>query len=196
MDKQFVLTVDWCQQGRRGVFCNKDGVAHVEDHELSCDETFAILGPFYLILDPKWVEMSDEAAKEYSLFVPLAEYSYEWGVAIRPEDKDVVELKKGTQVIYVPNHLQGKKDPRDPMNWTLGRGIQPGFIMGKKNDHEYWCRFWYADKNGLSFYAGYPELRTRSTSELVDESLLVLHNYTHKRWIKWAIDMIEGGSND
>ena len=74
------LTVDWCNQGKRGIFAKKDGTSFSKELQHEQEEMHDILGPFSLILNPESIELSDDELKEYHLFYPLAEYSNEYGI--------------------------------------------------------------------------------------------------------------------
>ena len=52
------------------------------------EEMSEILGPFAIILAPKSEEFTVEEVKEHTRFLPLAEYSYEFGRAIKPVPKE------------------------------------------------------------------------------------------------------------
>lgn len=84
--KVYFLTVEWCDNGRRGVFCSETGVAYRKDNEPHTDaEMMEILGLFWVILDPRSEEISRvELEESYTRFIPLAEYSNRWGIAVKP----------------------------------------------------------------------------------------------------------------
>jgi hypothetical protein len=88
MGIKFVLTVDWCNQGKRGIFCDKKGRAFWKDNEPHTHEEIdEVLGIFEMILAPQSIEITEIEVKEYNWFVPLSEYSDEFGVAIkRPKE--------------------------------------------------------------------------------------------------------------
>ena len=86
---RYFITVEWCDNGFRGVFCSKDGTAAAKDGEpYTTEELDNVLGPFSLILSPRSEEMSEADLERYTRFVPLAEYSYEWGIALTIEDQE------------------------------------------------------------------------------------------------------------
>jgi len=87
--KRWFLTTDWCSKGNRGIFCNRQGQAFSQEHEHTEDEIWAILGAFDLVLSPKSIELSEDELKEYHLFYPYAEYSGEFGVALKESKVDV-----------------------------------------------------------------------------------------------------------
>ena len=87
--KRWFLTVDWCNQGKRGIFCNlsngsafaKDDAPHTED------EIWNILDAFALVLSPQSIELSEEEVAQHNKAYPLAEYSNQYGYAIKAEGK-------------------------------------------------------------------------------------------------------------
>ncbi len=81
--KRWFLTVDWCNKGKRGIFCNLQGSSFGKDTQHSEDEMFEILGAFDLILAPQSIELSEDDLKEYNIFHPLAEYSNQYGIACK-----------------------------------------------------------------------------------------------------------------
>lgn len=81
MNKRFFLTVDWCSQGNRGIFCNKDGSSFSKDTEHTIDDFRDILDCFYMVLSPQSIEFDEEELKEYHRWRPLAEFSNEYGIA-------------------------------------------------------------------------------------------------------------------
>jgi hypothetical protein len=85
MNKYF-LTVDWCNKGRRGIFCSPTGNSFwKEEHHgpHTADEMFEILGMFELVLSPESILISEEELKEYNQYYPLAEYSDMYGYAAK-----------------------------------------------------------------------------------------------------------------
>lgn len=86
---RYFITVEWCNNGFRGVFCRKDGTAAAKDGEpYTVEEMDNVLGPFTLILSPRSEEMSEADLTQYTRWVPLAEYSHEWGIALTVEDQE------------------------------------------------------------------------------------------------------------
>jgi len=91
MEQAYFLTVDWCKRGQRGVFCRSDGAAFRKDEEPhSKAEIDEILGPFWLVLSPLSLLLTEAQLAEYTQFVPLAEYSHQYGIACKaaPEAED------------------------------------------------------------------------------------------------------------
>ncbi len=85
-EARFFITVDWCNKGCRGIFCRNDGKTWGKDDQPHTQEEIdKSLGVFWIILKPKSELMTIEQVKERSYFVPLAEYSNEWGIAMTEE---------------------------------------------------------------------------------------------------------------
>jgi len=84
-ESRYFITVDWCKEGRRGVFCNNTGVAYSKDTQHTTEEMDKILGPFWLILDPESTPFTEEELMEYKVWTPLDEYSGVFGVARRED---------------------------------------------------------------------------------------------------------------
>ena len=85
--KQWFLTVDWCSRGSRGVFCDTEGYAFSKNTQHTEDEMREILDVFFIVLSPKSIELSEDELMEYSQFIPLAEYSRRFGVAVKTRDE-------------------------------------------------------------------------------------------------------------
>ncbi len=85
---RWFITVEWCKNGHRGIFCDKEGNCCVADQKHTDDEMAEKLGPFWLILDPQSTELTMEQLQEYKQWYPLAEYSHVWGIALKQEVKD------------------------------------------------------------------------------------------------------------
>ncbi len=81
--KRWFLTVDWCNKGNRGIFCNKDGGSFGKETQHTEDEMWEILDAFAMILNPQSIELSEDDLKEYRRFYPLAEYSNQYGIACK-----------------------------------------------------------------------------------------------------------------
>jgi hypothetical protein len=88
------------------------------------------------------------------------------------ELRDVV-LKKGQQIVYLPDHIDLKNINQ---NWFYPNGAQPGFVTSGPSDRvgqeeAYFCRYWQYDyKRGIYV----PELRTTANSELTPSRCLIL----------------------
>lgn len=75
--------MDWCSRGHRGIFARNDGEAFSSENEHTEDEIENILDPFYLVLSPQSILLSEEELKAYHRFVPLSEYSGAYGVVLK-----------------------------------------------------------------------------------------------------------------
>jgi len=79
---RYFLTVDWCSQGRRGVFCNRYGKGYWKDDKPHTkEEMWEILGPFTPILAPQSLPYTEQDLAHCKWY-PLAEYSNEFGYAV------------------------------------------------------------------------------------------------------------------
>ena len=85
--KRWFLTVDWCNKGNRGVFCNNKGQSFSKETQHSDEEMYEILGAFALILAPQSIEMDETELSKYHLYTPLAEYSHQYGIAQKIKDR-------------------------------------------------------------------------------------------------------------
>ena len=82
----YFLTVDWCDKGERGVFCNLNGIGYPKEGEPHTEmEMMKILDVFWIILKPKSTLLTKEELTEYTYWYPLAEYSNQFGVALKSE---------------------------------------------------------------------------------------------------------------
>ena len=78
---RWFLTVDWCNKGKRGVFCDLQGQSFSQDTQHTEHEMWEILGPFSLILAPQSILLSEDELTEYHLYTPLKEYLGHYGIA-------------------------------------------------------------------------------------------------------------------
>ena len=86
---RFFLTVDWCSQGKRGIFCSREGNAFPKDGQPHTeDEMWEILGAFDLVLNPQSLLYTEEEVKEFTRWYPLGEYKEQYGYAVKPEVKE------------------------------------------------------------------------------------------------------------
>lgn len=85
MDKKYFVTVDWCNKGNRGIFCNRDGTAYFKETEHTQDDFWDILDCFSLILNPQSIAFTEEEVKQYTQWKPLGEFSNQYGVALKKE---------------------------------------------------------------------------------------------------------------
>ncbi len=81
--KRWFLTVDWCNKGNRGIFCSKNGNAFPKDSPHTENDFWDTLDCFGVILNPESTELSEDELKQYSRFVPLSEFSNQYGVALK-----------------------------------------------------------------------------------------------------------------
>lgn len=83
----FFLTVDWCARGRRGIFAHRDGSCFRKDNAPHTESEIAeILGPFTLVLSPESVEYTEQSFPYKATWMPLAEYSGVYGIAVSAGD--------------------------------------------------------------------------------------------------------------
>jgi len=80
--ERYFLTVDRCNQGKRGIFCGKDGNAFAQDEPFDDDRIWEILDCFYLVLSPQSIRLSESELKKYKHWYPLAEFSHQYGYAL------------------------------------------------------------------------------------------------------------------
>ncbi len=122
--KRWFLTVDWCNKGNRGIFCNDNGESFGKGAEHTEEEMWQILGTFAMILNPQSIELTKEQLKEYCRFIPLAEYSDKYGVACKTQVLGAVNMerinfveidKKGNYSI----RLTGGTEPEQQKRVTL-----------------------------------------------------------------------------
>ena len=81
--KRHFITVEWCKNGKRGIFCDKDGGAYSQEDAWSKSEMWEILGAFAMILSPQSRAFSEEEIKQYHNWIPLAEYQHAFGIALQ-----------------------------------------------------------------------------------------------------------------
>lgn len=79
---RYFITVDWCNEGNRGIFCDRNGKAFPKDNEPHTEEEMSeVLDLFEIVLNPKSEPFTEEEFKKYRRFKPLAEYSNQYGIA-------------------------------------------------------------------------------------------------------------------
>lgn len=83
--KRYFLTVDWCDKGKRGIFSDRNGKVFGKDTQHTDEEMLEILDCFNIILSPQSLPFSEEEVAKYNKWYPLAEYSNQFGVAVRRE---------------------------------------------------------------------------------------------------------------
>jgi hypothetical protein len=82
----YFMTVEWCSDGYRGIFCDLDGNPFRKAGQPHTqDEMDDILGPFTLILGAKSQPFTEQQLAEYTSFCPLAEYQNQYGIVLKPE---------------------------------------------------------------------------------------------------------------
>lgn len=81
--KKYFITVDWCNKGKRGIFCNRDGIGFLKKTQHTKDEINKILGMFSIILNPKSIVFTEKEIKQYKKWIPLSEYQHQYGIAIK-----------------------------------------------------------------------------------------------------------------
>ena len=81
--KRYFLTVDWCNEGKRGIFSNSNGNAFSKDKEPHPEaEIWDILDCFSMVLNPESKELGEDEIKAYNKWYPLGEFSNQYGVAL------------------------------------------------------------------------------------------------------------------
>lgn len=83
-EKKYFLTVDRCNQGRRGLFCDRTGASFIKDTPHTDEEMHEILGLFHIVLNPKSELFTENDLKRFTKWIPLAEYHYGYGIAVEP----------------------------------------------------------------------------------------------------------------
>lgn len=82
-ESKFFVTVDWCDTGKRGIFCSSTGEGFVKETEHTVEEMQEIVGSFFIILNPKSELFTKEELKKYNRWRPLAEYRNHYGISIK-----------------------------------------------------------------------------------------------------------------
>ena len=94
---RYFLTVDWCGKGRRGIFSGREGGAFGQEIRHTEEEMEEILGCFSIVLSPQSLPFSEEELKGYNKWVPLAEYSNQYGIAYKP--LEVAPMVSGQEAV-------------------------------------------------------------------------------------------------
>ncbi len=81
-ESRYFLTVDWCSQGRRGIFCDSQGQAFAKEMPHDADDFWRILDAFTIVLAPQSQLLSEEEVAKYKKWTPLAEFSHQYGIAV------------------------------------------------------------------------------------------------------------------
>lgn len=84
---RYFLTVDWCNQGQRGIFADIEGNAFSKETPHTREEMFEILGAFFLVLEPQSLPLTAAELAEYTKGYPLGEYSDQYVVVLKPGQK-------------------------------------------------------------------------------------------------------------
>ena len=84
IEKKYFLTVDRCNQGRRGLFTDRQGHGFIKDTPHTDEEMHDILDLFYIVLNPKSEPFTENDLKKFNKWIPLAEYKREYGIAVKP----------------------------------------------------------------------------------------------------------------
>lgn len=79
--ERYFITVEWCNNGIRGIFCDGTGGTFSKETEHTEEEIQNYVGPFSLILSPKSEPFTEEELKKYNKWRPLAEYKQYFGIA-------------------------------------------------------------------------------------------------------------------
>lgn len=95
-EQAYFMTVEWCGNGDRGIFCDTDGKCFRKDSEPhTALEMQDILGPFWLILTPDSELLDVEQVAEFTFWRPLEEYSNRFGIALKECDVPVAVTQGG-----------------------------------------------------------------------------------------------------
>ena len=87
METRWFLTIDWCNKGQRGIFCDNKGKPYSHTQQHTKKQMRDILGPFWLVLNPISLPLTErEVATEVNTWYPLEEYSNAFGYAVVPEN--------------------------------------------------------------------------------------------------------------
>lgn len=82
-ETKYFITVDRCNQGKRGIFCGRDGIGFSKETSHTTEEMNAILDLFFIVLNPKSEPFTEDELKKFTKWIPLAEYKKEYGIAIK-----------------------------------------------------------------------------------------------------------------
>lgn len=82
LEEKYFITVDWCDKGKRGIFCNREGTGFSKETQHTEKEMIEILGPFFLVLNPKSELLTEYELKKFTKWIPLAEYKKQYGIAL------------------------------------------------------------------------------------------------------------------
>ena len=93
--KRYFLTVDWCNQGKRGIFASIKGDAFSQEEPFDEDRIWEILDCFSLVLNPESIELSEEELKAYTKWYPLGEFSNQYGYVLKKSQSQTQEGNDG-----------------------------------------------------------------------------------------------------
>ncbi len=96
------LTVDWCRQGKRGLFTDSQGKGYWLTRPHTEDEMFALLGVFDLILSPTSLPFTIENLRVIDLWESLSEYKHHFGIAILPKDVLATVTARAAELLADP----------------------------------------------------------------------------------------------
>jgi hypothetical protein len=88
--------------------------------------------------------------------------------------EEEIELKRGTQIAYIPNHAEGDINHPD---------VEFGFIYKISWFGDAWCRYWRKGHLG--------ELRTVANSEMTSVENIRLCNSLSQRLVDQTIEKID-----
>lgn len=80
-EKRYFITVEYCNNGKRGILCDKQGDAFPKDTPHTIEEMNKYLGVFFVILNPKSEPFTETELKKFNKWRPLAEYEHHYGIA-------------------------------------------------------------------------------------------------------------------
>lgn len=81
-EEKYFVTVDRCGQGKRGIFCDRNGNGFFKEAPHTMEEMIEILGPFFLVLNPKSELFTENDLKKFTKWIPLAEYKNQYGISV------------------------------------------------------------------------------------------------------------------
>jgi len=87
MEAKHFLTVEWCSNGERGIFCDTEGAAYSQEEPHTSEQEWEILDVFALILHPESKLLTEEEVSQYTYWRPLAEFSRQYGIALKEKPK-------------------------------------------------------------------------------------------------------------
>jgi hypothetical protein len=99
--------------------------------------------------------------------------------SIRPLSSWALQFTRGTQILYIPEHLLHELLSGNGVEVSYPSGAQPGFITsGPNNTGAYFCRYWaIRDRKPTQ------KLRTIGNSESTDPYWLFLYGLWDQEFI-------------